>query len=423
MIIKDGSATIERCLRSARPWVREMVVADTGSRDGSVELARSLGARVIHVPWGDDFAEARNRSLDACTSRWVLVLDADESLGPDPSPTAGDTWGRALADDSAAGYELLLRNVDAAGEPTSSLRLLRLFRNAPEVRFRYPIHEQIIPSLAQWARPRGMKISRLPVEIIHTGYGAVDPAKLERNLRILEKAAEDSPDDPFIRYNLGKTLSHPGIGRMEESVACLLLARETLAIDCKSRLEAGFGPDLYHFLAKGLRETGRRVEGLEMLGEAIHFWPRHPELRYDRGELLLASGRHLEAAEAFAGCLECGEAPDNVISEPGAGSFLALDGLGRALAHMGRWEDAISFFREAIRAEPRSHSSRYNLAEVFKSLGRFAEAVDIYMEILLDAPGETAAWAQGAQLLERMGIAGDAMRWRQQAGVVLHAGG
>ncbi|HUI75243.1 MAG TPA: glycosyltransferase, partial [Candidatus Acidoferrum sp.] len=62
MIVRDAAETLEACLASVRGVVNEMVLADTGSADGTIALAQRLGARVVSIPWTNDFAEARNRA-------------------------------------------------------------------------------------------------------------------------------------------------------------------------------------------------------------------------------------------------------------------------------------------------------------------------------------------------------------------------
>ena len=60
MIVRDEARCLERCLASARPWVDEMVMLDTGSIDATVQIAQDCGARVHHFTWIDDFAAARS---------------------------------------------------------------------------------------------------------------------------------------------------------------------------------------------------------------------------------------------------------------------------------------------------------------------------------------------------------------------------
>ena len=68
MIVKDEEAMIGRCLQAAREAVDEIVVVDTGSSDRTVEIAESLGARVLHHEWDGDFSAARNVSFAAAKS-------------------------------------------------------------------------------------------------------------------------------------------------------------------------------------------------------------------------------------------------------------------------------------------------------------------------------------------------------------------
>ena len=80
MIVRNEAQTLRRCLESVRGMVTEMVIGDTGSTDGTPSIAREYGARVIEIPWDNDFATARNLALAAVNSDWVLSLDADEML-------------------------------------------------------------------------------------------------------------------------------------------------------------------------------------------------------------------------------------------------------------------------------------------------------------------------------------------------------
>lgn len=80
VIARDEAARIGRLLDSVRPWVDEMLVLDTGSRDDTAAVAAAHGARVAHFAWCDDFAAARNHALDLAAADWHLVLDADEWL-------------------------------------------------------------------------------------------------------------------------------------------------------------------------------------------------------------------------------------------------------------------------------------------------------------------------------------------------------
>src|SRR6185369_17370590 len=74
MIVRNEARCLERCLASARPWVDEMVVLDTGSTDATPAIAARCGARVAHAEWRDDFSVARNQTLALTAAPWRLVL-------------------------------------------------------------------------------------------------------------------------------------------------------------------------------------------------------------------------------------------------------------------------------------------------------------------------------------------------------------
>jgi len=82
MIVKNGAETLRACLNSVAGLTKQIVIADTGSSDGTPQLARDLGAQVFDVPWQDDFAQARNAAVQALATDWVLVMDDDEELDP-----------------------------------------------------------------------------------------------------------------------------------------------------------------------------------------------------------------------------------------------------------------------------------------------------------------------------------------------------
>ena len=67
---------IERAVRSLA-FCDEVIVLDSGSVDGTAELAESLGARVTRTDWPGHVAQ-KNRGVRTCTGEWVLSIDADE---------------------------------------------------------------------------------------------------------------------------------------------------------------------------------------------------------------------------------------------------------------------------------------------------------------------------------------------------------
>lgn len=71
---------LPRCLRSLE-WAEEVVVVDSGSTDGTVAVARELGARVVEHPW-EGYSRQKEFALTQCRCEWALWLDADEEVSP-----------------------------------------------------------------------------------------------------------------------------------------------------------------------------------------------------------------------------------------------------------------------------------------------------------------------------------------------------
>ena len=84
MLVKNEEALLPKLFAQVKPLVSEMViVVDAGSTDGTEEMARSNGAKVLVRELDHDFAAARNAGLDLATQPWALWLDGDELLSPE----------------------------------------------------------------------------------------------------------------------------------------------------------------------------------------------------------------------------------------------------------------------------------------------------------------------------------------------------
>lgn len=162
MIVRDEAWILDECLAAARPQVDELVVVDTGSTDASREIAARYADRLLAVDWCDDFAAARNVSLEAATGDWILVLDADERI-------AEDDFRRlraAMGDPAFDGYYLPQQNYGndplakgwrPVGDDAPLARgfegytvnpILRLFRRRDDIRYQGRIHEIVDGTIA-----------------------------------------------------------------------------------------------------------------------------------------------------------------------------------------------------------------------------------------------------------------------------------
>jgi glycosyltransferase involved in cell wall biosynthesis len=124
---KNERAHLAACVASVREVAAEVVVADSGSTDGSLEIARALGCRVIERDYRTS-GDFKNWAIPQAAHAWVLVVDCDERITPRLAAEIRDV----LAEPRQDGYRILRRN-HFLGRPIRfgpwhSDRCLRLFR-------------------------------------------------------------------------------------------------------------------------------------------------------------------------------------------------------------------------------------------------------------------------------------------------------
>jgi len=220
MIVRNGGQDLSRCLESVRGIADEIVIADTGSTDGSVAVAQSFGAAVISIPWENDFAAARNAALHAVQADWVLVLDADEQLDAQAQLQIAD----ALRSDDVDGYVVTIRNyvrdlaerlwdkpalandgrLARASEFAGYLEHdnVRLFRNKPEIRFEGRVHETAGTGIER----RGGTLGHAGFIIHHFGFAVSVERKAEKNSFYRElgrQKVQDMPNSAQAHFELG----------------------------------------------------------------------------------------------------------------------------------------------------------------------------------------------------------------------------
>ena len=81
LITRNAAAQLEHCFASVA-FAEEILVVDSGSTDGTVELATRYGARVLHREWLG-FGAQKHFAVEAASHDWVLCVDADERVSPE----------------------------------------------------------------------------------------------------------------------------------------------------------------------------------------------------------------------------------------------------------------------------------------------------------------------------------------------------
>jgi glycosyltransferase involved in cell wall biosynthesis len=101
IIAKDEKENVEDCVRSVA-FCDEVLVVDSGSTDGTPDLARGAGARVVVTDWPGYVAQ-KNRAAGMAANDWVLSIDADERV--DDRLRAAIEAIRAKGEPDVAAYE------------------------------------------------------------------------------------------------------------------------------------------------------------------------------------------------------------------------------------------------------------------------------------------------------------------------------
>ncbi|MCI0702677.1 MAG: glycosyltransferase [Planctomycetia bacterium] len=356
MIVRNEEHHLPDCLSSARDLVDEMVVVDTGSTDRTKEIAAGFSAKVFDFPWVDSFSAARNESIRHATGDWVFWLDADDRLGHDDREKLRRLLG-SLRDELAA-YVMKCRCVsDTPGASETVVDHVRLFRNDPRLRWRYRVHEQILPAL----REVGADVRWSDVAITHLGYaepGARGP-KLERDLRLLRLEETEQPDDPFTLFNLGSVMLE--LRQTEEALPYLLRSLT------RSHPRDSIVRKLHAQIAQCHHRAGRQEEALRACAAGREHYPDDAELLFVEG-LVRQDGGDWEGA---AGCWR-----------------RLVDG-----------RDGYHF--ASVDAGLRGYKSRHNLALAYFQLGRPVEAEEQWRHAAEECPSFVPAWVG----LGRMGTA------------------
>ena len=217
MIVKNEERNIEKALSWGKGVVSEQIVVDTGSTDRTVEIAESMGAKIYHFEWIDDFAAAKNFAISKAKYEWIALLDADEYFSEEDAKKVL-YYVRKLQDKK---YDAILSSwvhLNDAGNVTAVGTQSRVFRNRPGVGYIGKIHEYIMST-------DGSEFNFVDavneLSIYHTGYGKIgheQKVSSGRNIRIIQKELEENPDSYRMLGYLGdEYYSADNLEKAEES--------------------------------------------------------------------------------------------------------------------------------------------------------------------------------------------------------------
>ena len=413
MITRNEERFLGNCLARVRGVVDEIVLVDTGSTDRTVEIAKSFGAKVLHMPWEEDFATPRNLGLSHAEGDWILVLDADELVEEDSVPLI-----REMAlNERASGYHIHFVNDYEKGR-THGLTMVRMFRKLEGIHYQYRIHEQVIPSLMKAAEPLHLGLHPCEVKVIHYGYSAQvvkDRSKMERNARIFREELEKNPNDSYILYKYGDSLRQGGHPSDEIIPVFERAMKRMLAHPPQSWVQMPYAAETAALLGLEYAKVERYQEADRVLRTALGRFIPTPNLFYLGASLATHFERWDEGLEMYQRLLDYRGKVLVVPIQEGIDSWIAYAGMAACWMGKGDLGRAEELLERARIAKPDWEVS-YLLSSGLKLRQSDPEGALAVLIEYLESHGESSPIRfQGGLLLERMGLEEQATQWLQKA--------
>lgn len=421
MIARNEERFLADCLRRAAPCVDEIVLVDTGSTDRTIEIAESFGAKVVQRAWDDDFSAPRNEGLRHATGDWILVLDADEFVGP----TTKERIRELALDEKAAGYLMRFVNV-VPGQKSVGVMMVRLFRNLPGIAYQHVIHEQITPSLVAKGAELGLSLSSCDLEVEHHGYSdevVGSRNKNERNIRLFEKQLAQSPDDIYCHYKYGDFLRRlPGYEAQSQALLdrCLDLIR---AAPPSVPAHLPYAGEVAALCALARARNGKHEEALAVVDEALRRFLPTPNLHYLAASLSAATGQPDAAIAHYRRCLAYRGQTLVVPIEDGITGHVSLIGIAQALWQKGDAVRAQRLARRAIEIAPGYELASMALSKMQLAAGDVGAALATLSSYLARNPESPGACQQTTLILQRLGHADQAKKMGRRAIELLNGKG
>jgi hypothetical protein len=313
-----------------------VIVADTGSKDGTVPVARALGASVILIPWQDDFAAAQNHALERATGEWILWLNPDEEL----LSVARDQLAALLTRPEALAYVVRVQEVMKADQTEVSAEtwLPRIFRRHPDLRFIGRLHPHFATPLEDVAGRERMQIYKSDIVVRHHAYTSILTAeKLRWATQLLELELQDRPGQLHYLIEYGRNLL-----RLNDPRGHTILAEAAELVAAVSAAPAAPTPTvaslLEYLLSVSPRQSRSRLAPLEARQLAQRWFPDNPPLLWVLAQRAFEAEAFQEAAALLERLVHMGGSgtyDHSAAFDPAIMGELALLNLGNCYLRLG----------------------------------------------------------------------------------------
>ena len=213
LLVSNHKDTIRKCMESIVPLLNtissELIVVDTGSTDGSIDIVREYTNNIISFVWCNDFSAARNAGLQRAKGEWFLYLDDDEWF-EDISEIITFFQSGEYKEYDAAWY--IQRNYnDWEGMDYTDAYVSRMCKRVPNLHFEKRVHEVFSYDASA--------IKQFSSYVHHYGY-VFDTLeekrkKSERNIPLVEAELQENPKD--IRMAVQLLQEYMFIEKLEEA--------------------------------------------------------------------------------------------------------------------------------------------------------------------------------------------------------------
>lgn len=309
MIVKNESDLMIDAIKSLWVVCDEILVVDNGSQDGTAEVAKSLGCRVMSAP-REQHDTARQLYLDSAQGDWVLTLDADERL----EPKGAESIRLALrtAADRTVAFSLPLFHYNGEGS-WSYIRVPRLVRTGVGIRYSgSAIHSSPKPSISELGDLRYVYAPLHHLDSLITGEGRSKSKRLRNTAAIREELANPDRTDREKETLLGYlAVEHMAQGEWSRAemildtrsrsiprgdmyLACLYAATQRyeealVKLEGLRPISGGFREQYYPLRADILWKIGDQAGAMDTLRRGLSEFELSPHLHLALAAALLES--------------------------------------------------------------------------------------------------------------------------------------